>query len=301
MIRRKYSFAWLSCMTLALAPLALGQEGGDGAAPPQQPANRELTNRELTDEFRLQHENLSKITRQLEDIVKLVRDSQENSRQIQEIGDRLNATDQRLDDGLENMANRIGAIDQAIAALQQDRQDLDRRITGNEQILSNLPADLGERLTQIQNSIEELKAAPNSTTTFRPWNDEETRKRLIDEVRSGLPREGLLHVTNTTDIDRTIGINRQDFVIPAGQARSFRVAAGTVTTQLPGEQMMTWTVAPPSYEQRIQIVPKSQRTTTARPIQPQQLAPPAIPAPAADSLPSLDPPVITSYFYPLYY
>ena len=240
----------LFCTTFVGAA-AQGIDGPtNGPAKPDaaQPAGeaRELTNAELTRELAIMQQNLKKMTTNMDAIIDHV--------------DANKDTPQRLAD-LELKLMEYSTVQQEMmATLKEIQQSLQARP----------PAGEGERIT-----------------TFRPLiEDQSLRQQLAKAIQNEMPTQGLFHVENTTDVDRTIEINRTEFVIPAQKARSFRVAVGTVTTQLPGEPMMTWAIAAPSYDQRIQIVPKAQPTVVSRPI-------------TADSVPTAYPPLYeTDYYYP---
>jgi hypothetical protein len=237
----------LSCVTTGVG--AQGLDAPANAAAPQEPAKeaRVLTTAELSSELAAMQQNLKMMTTNMDAIIDHVAANKD--------------TPQRLD-------------------------DLERRMME----YSTAQQDLMKKLDEIQQSLQEIQqpaAGGERITTLRPFiEDQNLRKQLADAVQNEMPKQGLFHVENTTDVDRTIEINRTSFTIPSQQARSFRVAVGTVTTQLPGEPLMTWSVAAPTYDQRIQIVPKAIPTTVSRPI-------------TSDSVPTAYPPAYGSEY--LYY
>lgn len=84
------------------------------------------------------------------------------------------------------------------------------------------------------------------------------RNELSDAVNEVLPRQGKLHVRNTMETTQTLVVNRQEYRIAPGDRLTVTVPVGSVTTELVGfEAPRNWTIAPPTFEERIVIGPST--------------------------------------------
>ncbi len=243
----------VACGLWSMTVVGAAAQGLSGPANEQDPAPpageaRELTNAELTRELAAMQQNLRKMTTSMDAII-----------------DHVNAN--------KDTPQRIA--------------DLELKLMEYSTVQQEMMATLKDIQKSLQQQTPDGEGEGERITTFRPLiENADLRQQLAKAIQSEMPTQGIFHVENTTELDRTIEINQTEFVIPAKKARSFRVAVGTVTTQLPGEPMMTWAISAPSYDQRIQIVPKAQPTIVGRPI-------------TADSIPTLYPPRYESdYYYP---
>jgi prefoldin subunit 5 len=192
--------------------------------------------------------------------------------------------DTRIDDlakQLETLTNRVTTSENNIAAI-------DRRIealTGNVEKLADAAKDIDARIRKLDERVSQstdiskgelttmrtqldaisrkdgdsyvpnISAAMNTSDTFR--QDMETA------VNKSLKTGGSVLLTNKTAVSHWVAINQTRYFLRPGQQLPVAVNVGTVTTQLPGEEMQTWTITAPSYELSLDIVPKSTARTVA--------------------------------------
>jgi hypothetical protein len=124
------------------------------------------------------------------------------------------------------------------------------------------------------------------------------RNELSDAINEVLPRQGKLHVRNTMETTQTLMVNRQEYRIAPGDRLTVTVPVGSVTTELVGfEAPRNWTIAPPTFEERIVIGPSTAYRAAYR--APESVYGPSTPlnndaAPVYDSSPVESPVYINS-------
>jgi hypothetical protein len=169
---------------------------------------------------------------------------------------------------------------------------------------------LGERVAANENRVMALEGKVNDIAT-RLYEFEERQRQILVATSSGdildirsqmqkppfrsafdnavhevlSDKPGIFTVTNKMPTYQRISVNRVEYGLSPNQRVTLEVPLGTVTTELPGQEIKNWTVAAPGYSESIDIVPSKQWTAFFRG------AEPAAPtAPAA--------PVYTSYYAP---
>jgi hypothetical protein len=151
--------------------------------------------------------------------------------------------------------NYIMAHNDDIKTLQADIKTLTEQLTDlnarQQDILSNLAAG-GE------GELPRLSAMMDS--------NEKVREDWTEAVHKVMKSTGTVIIRNKTDFERSITVNGMELKVPAKKDKTITdVPVGTFITNLEGEGARTWSLAPPNYEQAIDIVPK--QTTAARPIE----------------------------------
>lgn len=97
---------------------------------------------------------------------------------------------------------------------------------------------------------------------------EEFRQEVRKAVHDSLREEGDVIIRNKMASSQRIKVNQTDYDIPAGETLTLKVPVGTLTAQLAGQPLTNWTISPPKYSQKIDIVPEQPTTVTAlRPIE----------------------------------
>lgn len=150
----------------------------------------------------------------------------------------------------------------------------------NEQAtqISQLKTDMTALSGQINDEIEKQRkildviSRPDSSGRPIPRlsaimdQSPDFKADMQDAVHRSLRAEGELHVSNKTSTAQTITINQQPFALAAGETRAFKVPVGTVSTQMPGDELKTFSVTAPHYRQNVDIVPKSTPTVSYSPV-----------------------------------
>ncbi len=174
------------------------------------------------------------------------------------------------DAGPELTPPAVDRMSQLLDAVEQLHARVDELQNQNKQILAALGVDdqqpappppagsLAEKVLDLQEAVELLAA-----------NDEALRQAIADEtitMKPALPslaNQGKLTVENNTDSDRQMWINGTSYWIWAGSKLTVQVPVGEVTTKVTGEDARTWTIGEPNFEERIEIVRRSQATPSA--------------------------------------
>jgi hypothetical protein len=105
--------------------------------------------------------------------------------------------------------------------------------------------------------------------------DPQFAREFGDAVHTTLRRSGTLVVSNRMATDQYLIVNGTQHRVLAGARLEIAVPTGTVSTRLPGQEIVNWTVAAPTYSQGIDISPKY---TALRPPSPAATLPGSPPA-----------------------
>lgn len=153
--------------------------------------------------------------------------------------------------------NNLTLINEVLEKQRQLRESLeDLRQTQQEQFVQQQQVlDAIAQPDSSGNNVLRLSAAMESSPEFR----EDVRQAVHDS----LAQEGTLILHNKMATTQEVTINRQQHSIPAGEVLTLKVPVGTLTAQLPGQRITNWTIAAPTYEQRIDVVPDTSATVTA--------------------------------------
>ena len=163
----------------------------------------------------------------------------------------------KLSSNLSQVVGQLSEQDAEISKLKEDLKvvtdQINEELAKQQQILAAIsqPDSAGRQVIRLSANME----------------SPEFRQDLRDAVHDSLDTTGTLRVANKTSDYQRIYINRAEHGVAAGQTLTLKVPVGTVSTQLPGRDLKNWTVAAPTYEQSIDIVPDPVPTTTyvARP------------------------------------
>jgi TolA-binding protein len=166
-----------------------------------------------------------------------------------------------LSGNVTQIVERVSEQETQIGQLRQEMTALTNQI--NEEIVKQ--QEILEAIAHKDSSglqVPRLSAAMQSN---------EFRQEMRHAVNDSLSTTGTLKITNRTNDFHRIFVNRVEFSVSAGKDLTLQVPVGTVSTQLPGRDLKNWTVAAPSYEQSIEIVPEatSAPVYVARPIVPE--------------------------------
>jgi len=189
-----------------------------------------------------------------------------------------------LEKEVEGLKKRIGDADVAKDDLDKRLSELAARVTKNGENLGMLTTLVGEQNGQISKlnaDFNETKRLQTETQVRHEQilgdisrNDggryvpqisaamakESFRQEMGAAVHATLKSRGQFRIVNKTASHQSIAVNLIDYVLQPGEERILDVPVGTVTTQLPGEPLVNWTLAHKGegvYAESIDIVPKT--------------------------------------------
>jgi hypothetical protein len=171
---------------------------------------------------------------------------------------------EKLTTGVTEQGNQIGALKSDFNTIETRIRD---QLTLHQQILTDIARQDGSRY------VPQLSAAMETSNAFR--------QDMEKAVHRSLRPTGMLHVNNKTISHQWIFINRSEHMLRSGEQLAIEVPVGTVTTQLPGQELVNWTLSAPEYTESIDIVPAETPVLTSalpavnvqRPLMPMMQAP----------------------------
>ena len=128
--------------------------------------------------------------------------------------------------------------EEGIAKLRQGLREV-------EGIVSSISEDDG--------SGNQILALNNTMKTTRG------REEVTEVVHQAMKHHGTLRIRNTMAFEQRVAVNRREYRIRPGDILVLSgVPVGTIALELVGwEPPRNWTIAPPNYEESIDIVPRS--------------------------------------------
>ena len=119
-------------------------------------------------------------------------------------------------------------------------------------------SQIAEQINEVNTQLGQISRGVGESTTLRFDNiqDEDTQREFQDLINRSTPKQGKLTVTNKMSTGQYIFINRERHFLTAGTTETFQVGSGTVSTQLPGQKVVNWTIGAPKYQQYVNIVPE---------------------------------------------
>jgi hypothetical protein len=160
--------------------------------------------------------------------------------------DRLAGLVEKLTQGVTEQGNQIGELKSDFNTIETRIRE---QLTAHEQILKDISRQDGSRY------VPQLNAAMDASDTFR--------QDMEKAVNRSLRPTGMLHITNKTISHQWIFVNRMEHMLRSGEQIALEVPVGTVTTQLPGQELVNWPLTAPNYTESIDIVPAETPVRTA--------------------------------------
>lgn len=219
-----------------------------------------------------------------------------------------------------DLATATANLTQALEGVQANKRDLSSlqmtiqdQFTRQQQILADLAelkqttSDQLTRQQQILDAISTQDSSQNYIPNIKASVDRspEFKQQFRESIQGALPKNGTFVIENKTNYGRWIWVNLQAHYLAPGETKTLDVPTGTVSSQLNGEPMMTWTLGSANdFRQVIQIINKRDLQTLQRPQAPADTAPsltpeptPAVPAPTAPeaALPSAAPLIVEPF------
>ncbi len=160
-------------------------------------------------------------------------------------------------DPVKNQVDKLNADLGAVTALVQTQNAEIRKLFEDHK--KNLDLLIG----QVAEQRRILEAISTQDNAGRPivnlqWNMESGafRDAMRSAVHQSLDGYGTLEIENRLPAAYTISVNGTYYTVPGSSTQFVRVPVGTVVTELVGyESPKHWTIAPPTYRQRVIIGP----------------------------------------------
>jgi hypothetical protein len=179
----------------------------------------------------------------------------------------------------EELTAAVKTLQTELAAVAANLSETVTQVSDLKKQQKTLTDRINEEITkqqQILEAISKIDSAGQPIPRISAIMDKsgEFRDDVRQAVRKSMETEGDLSVANKTGSFQRILINRKEYGLSAGQTLSLKVPVGTVSTQLPGQNLTNWTVGAPDYKESIDIVPASTPSTVVAP--PIYLTPPTV-------------------------
>lgn len=226
--------------------------------------------------------------------------------------------DKSQDTRIDELSKQLAAVTTRLTTAESKVADIDRRIellTTSVEKLTQVTADVDSRLKALSEKVSELSDKPNTELTalktqldaislkdgdaYVPnisaaMSSNRFRQDMETAVNKSLKTGGTVLLTNKTAIAQWVEINRTRYFLRPGEQLPVAVNIGTVTTQLPDEEMQTWTITAPAYQLALEIVPKPELTTPIAATVgylgvPRYASPPLVPTPVLGTTSYLGP------------
>ena len=172
-----------------------------------------------------------------------------------------------LDKELQDLKKEVASMREEIAAV-ATVEDISSALAGLE---DRLTEQIAARMSGVDNRVRELtvktEQLSNSDALRLDANmqDDEFRQTMQKAVNDSIRDTGDVIIRNKMATQQQIQVNMKDYVVDAGGSLTLNVPVGTLTAKLPGQQLTTWTITAPKYEQVIDIVPTNETVTAYRP------------------------------------
>jgi DNA repair exonuclease SbcCD ATPase subunit len=190
------------------------------------------------------------------------------------------ASDKTQDARLDALEKQLAALTTRVTTTEGNVTDIDRRIaalTSNVETLTDVTKDIDSRLKTLDEKVNSLTTQSNSelTTMKKQLGDiarkegdsyvpnisaamntsDKFRQEMETVVNRSLKPAGALLLANKTMAAKWVYVNKTAYFVRPGEQIQLNVNVGTITTQLPGEEMQTWSLTAPTYQLSLDMVP----------------------------------------------
>ncbi len=174
---------------------------------------------------------------------------------------------------LGDLAKRVAALEGDVKSIQSDVKAIQLLVSDNAIQIGDLTEQVGLALvtsnnqyTQHQEILDKITASDDNGEVYLTLNSimkksATAREEVREAVERSIRRQGTLSIENKMGTVQDILVNRVQYHVHAGATLNLTVPVGTVSTQLPGQRIVNWTIGVPNYRQSISIKP---RYTAAR-------------------------------------
>ncbi|HAY81941.1 MAG TPA: hypothetical protein DCY79_19230 [Planctomycetaceae bacterium] len=220
----------VACCLLLLTPVVLHAQDADA------PGDDQVTKGAALDDQTVMRELLAKVNgiqQSMQELAKVRTNVTANMERIGDLGNKADAQQAELTE-----------IKQQIEELQSQFQD---QVARQGEILASISSADGDQ------AILPLTAIMDRSSKFT--------QDMNDAVHRVIKTEGIFTIENKTSVYRRVFVNRVEFGVQPGATLNLKVPTGTVSTQIDGEGLKTWSVGAPSYAQKVEIVPTTESVT----------------------------------------
>ena len=153
--------------------------------------------------------------------------------------ERVTDLEARLDALTDSVNNQL-ATQQSIIKTQQDLIDNNQLILSNQQkLLSEIASWDGDKKAYLR--FDNIMSSSDG------------RRQIQDAVHGSIRRQGVVTVNNRSMTGQYLWVNRVRYWVAAGGSIHVNVPVGTATTQLPGQNVQSWTITAPNYAQALDL------------------------------------------------
>jgi len=165
-------------------------------------------------------------------------------------------------------ADELADLTARVAALEGDFSSLESKINDNaSQIgkLSELVTDafgkLADQDAKQQTILDQISSTDENGEIYITLNSimkksAAARQEVRNAVEQSIRSQGTLTIVNEMGTAQDIIVNRIQQHVHAGATLNLTVPVGTVSTQLPGQDVVNWTIGVPNYRQSVSIKPR---------------------------------------------
>ena len=180
-------------------------------------------------------------------------------------------------DELQDLAKRVAALEGDMALVKPLVNENVNLIGNNasqigdliellKKTRDDLTDDLNNQHNQQQDILDKIATTDDNGEIYLTLNSimkksATAREEVREAVERSIRQQGTLSIENKMGTAQDILVNRVQYRVHAGATLNLTVPVGTVSTQLPGQRIVNWTIGVPNYLQSISINP---RYTAAR-------------------------------------
>ncbi len=173
-------------------------------------------------------------------------------------------------DELEDLAKRVAALegDSKLpnATVNSNAIQIGKLTELVEQAVVKLTDELTDQGNRQREILDQITATDDNGEVYLTLNSimkksATAREEVREAVERSIRQQGTLSIENKMGTVQDILVNRVQYHVHAGATLNLTVPVGTVSTQLPGQRIVNWTIGVPNYRQSISIKP---RYTAAR-------------------------------------
>ncbi len=166
-------------------------------------------------------------------------------------------------DELEDLAKKVAALEEEVT---DNAGQIGKLTELVEQAVSKLTDELTDQANRQREILDQITATDDNGDVYLTLNSimnksTKAREEVREAVERSIRQQGTLSIENKMGTVQDILVNRVQYHVHAGATLNLTVPVGTVSTQLPGQRIVNWTIGVPNYRQSISIKP---RYTAAR-------------------------------------
>jgi chaperonin cofactor prefoldin len=187
-------------------------------------------------------------------------------KQLADLAARVGTTESKATD----IDRRIASLTSSIEALTDVTKDIDSRLKTLDEKVNTLTTRSNTELTTMQKQLGDIARkdgdsyVPNISAAMT--TSDKFRQEMETVVNRSLKPAGALLLVNRTPDAKWVFVNKSPYFVRPGERIQLNVNVGTVTTQLPGEEMQTWSITAPTYQLSLDMIPTPAAGAVAAPV-----------------------------------